>query len=75
MTSTLRPTSGVVSGRVYARVRPRRFVAWSPRPQTRELIERVRDVLEEYREHQPLTICQIFYVLVGSGAIPKAEQA
>ncbi|MET7300412.1 hypothetical protein [Embleya sp. NPDC005575] len=75
MTSTPRPVPGVVSGRVYARVRPRGFTPWNPRAATLELIAQVRAVLDEYRDHLPLTARQIFYALVGSGTIPKTENA
>lgn len=56
------------------RTRPRGFAPWQPRPDTRALLDRVRDVLGEYADHLPLTCRQIFYRLVAAG-YDKTETA
>jgi hypothetical protein len=56
--------------------RPRGFVdRWSPRAETRALLDHVEDVLAEYGEQLPLTLRQIFYRLVGAHAYEKTELA
>ncbi|MGD6757258.1 hypothetical protein [Streptomyces sp. BH105] len=64
-----------VSGRTYRRTRPRGFAPWSPKPDTLLLIEQVRAVLDEYRDHLPMTARQVFYRLVGAFSYPKEEKA
>jgi hypothetical protein len=65
-----------VSGREYTATRARGFITdWKPRPDTIHLIERVNGVLGTYSAQLPLTIRQIFYVLVGSDeGYSKTEQ-
>jgi hypothetical protein len=54
--------------------RPRGFIEhWAPRPETRELLDRVNQVLAEYAD--PLTLRQIFYRLVGVHGYDKTELA
>jgi len=56
--------------------RARGFIeAWRPRAETWELLYRVRHVLDEYVEQLPLTLRQIFYILVGRHAYEKTERA
>jgi hypothetical protein len=56
--------------------RPRGFVAgWRPRPKTQAILADVAAVIEEYRQHLPLTVRQIFYRLVASRGYEKTEQA
>lgn len=69
------PAAGTVSGRSYTRTRPRGFAVWKPRAETAELIEQVREILREYREHLPLTGRQVFYRAVAAYAYPKTEAA
>jgi hypothetical protein len=65
-----------VSGREYTSTRVRGFADWSPRPDTLRLVQRVQGILAQYQAQLPLTIRQIFYVLVGSAeGYPKTEQA
>ncbi|KUJ64020.1 hypothetical protein ACZ90_63650 [Streptomyces albus subsp. albus] len=64
-----------VSGRTYRRTRVRGFAPWSPRPETLRVIEQVQAVLNEYREHLPMTARQVFYRLVGHYSFPKDELA
>ncbi|MGI8511401.1 MAG: hypothetical protein ACR2NH_02105 [Solirubrobacteraceae bacterium] len=54
--------------------RPRGYAPWAPRADTRALLEDVLDVLDEYADHLPLTVRQIFYRLVSRG-YPKDENA
>jgi hypothetical protein len=56
--------------------RARGFIeAWHPRGETWELLCRIREVLDEYVEQLPLTLRQIFYILVGRHAYEKTERA
>jgi hypothetical protein len=48
------------------------FAPWKPQKRTAALLEYIEAVLEEYEEHLPLTIRQVFYRLVGKG-YPKTE--
>jgi len=60
-------TAGTVSGREYKATRARGFLPdWKPQPKTLHLIGRVQDILARYQAQLPLTIRQIFYILVGS---------
>jgi hypothetical protein len=65
----------LLGGAQRKRARPRGFVPWSPRGTTQELLDQVQEVLDEYQEHQPLTIRQIFYRLVGAHGYEKTPQA
>jgi hypothetical protein len=57
-------------------IRPRGFIEnWSPRDETRALLDAVIGVLAEYAELLPLTIRQIFYRLVGRCSCAKTERA
>lgn len=56
--------------------RPRGYIPdYRPQKKTRDLLEQVGFVLEEYRDYWPLTCRQIFYRLVGAHGYPKSEQA
>ena len=55
--------------------RARGLAPWQPRAETLELIDQVHGVLEEYEEHLPLTVRQIFYRLVGTCGYAKTENA
>jgi hypothetical protein len=55
--------------------RVRGLAPWSPRSETRVLLDQVRDVLTEYQAHLPLTIRQVFYRLVGAHRFEKTERA
>ncbi len=57
------------------RTRPRGFAPWNPRPQTLALVQDMRGVLAEYRDHLPLTIRQTFYRLVATRGFLKTETA
>ena len=55
--------------------RPKGYAAWEPKDETRALLGQVVQVLEEYRDHLPLTVRQIFYRLVGQYGYDKTERA
>jgi hypothetical protein len=55
--------------------RVRGLAPWQPRSNTVDLLRKVNAVLEEYRKHQPLTLRQIFYRLVGAHGYAKTETA
>jgi hypothetical protein len=55
--------------------RPRGFIDWKPQAATRSLISQVQTVLDEYQNHLPLTLRQIFYRLVGAYQFPKTEKS
>lgn len=53
--------------------RVRGFTPWRPQRRTRDLIESVQEILDEYAAYLPLTIRQVFYRLVSSGIIPTTR--
>lgn len=55
--------------------RVRGFAEWRPRPDAQTLLRQVRKVLDEYHEHLPLTLRQVYYRLVGTRGYPKDEKA
>jgi hypothetical protein len=56
--------------------RARGFIeAWHPRAETWKLIHRIKHVLDEYVEQLPLTLREIFYILVGRHAYENTERA
>ncbi len=55
--------------------RPKGYAAWRPHNKTARLIAQVQEVLQEYRDHLPMTARQIFYRLVGAHGYPKTEAA
>jgi hypothetical protein len=57
------------------RTRVRGFASWSPEQATLALLDQVQGVLDEYADHLPLTIRQIFYRLVGARDFEKTERA
>lgn len=64
-----------VTGANYTRTRVRGMAPWSPRAATRVLLDQVGEVLEDYAGQLPLTLRQVFYVLVGRFDYDKSEQA
>lgn len=73
--STDPDSSRVTPRRDTGRSRPRGYAAWAPRPETARVIEQVQEIIDEYRDHLPLTVRQIFYRLVGAHDYPKDERA
>jgi hypothetical protein len=47
---------------------------WNPQPKTRIILKQINAALEEYWDHLPLTIRQIFYRLVAAYSFPKTEK-
>lgn len=54
--------------------RPRGFAPYRPQGAARELIDAVAVVLDDYRDHLPLTLRQIFYRLVAAKLLDKSER-
>jgi hypothetical protein len=65
----------LLGGAQRKRIRPRGFAPWSPQGATLHLLDQVRGVLDEYVDHLPLTIRQIFYRLVGAHDYEKSDRA
>lgn len=55
--------------------RPKGFAVWNPQAKTRDVLEQVNEVLDDYSDNLPLTVRQIFYRLVGQYGFDKTEQA
>jgi hypothetical protein len=55
--------------------RPKGYAPWRPHKKTAQLMFQVREILEEYRDHLPLTARQIFYRMVAAYGYPKTEKA
>jgi hypothetical protein len=70
-----RASTLLLGGAQRRHARPRGFIEWSPRADTKVLLDQVQTVLDEYQEHLPLTIRQIFYRLVGAHGYEKTEHA
>lgn len=58
----------------YKNGRPKGSAPWNPQKGTRVILDQVQEVLDQYREHWPLTIRQIFYRLVGAYGYEKTEK-
>jgi hypothetical protein len=65
----------LLGGATRIKTRVRGFAPWAPRGETLQLLAQVRGVLDECRDHLPLTIRQIFYRLVGAHGYDKTERA
>jgi hypothetical protein len=65
----------LLGGAARARTRVRGFAPWQPRGATRNLLDQVLAVLDEYADYLPLTLRQIFYRLVGAHGYEKTERA
>jgi hypothetical protein len=55
--------------------RPKGYAPWRPHKKTTRLMFQVKQILEEYRDHLPLTARQIFYRMVAAYGYPKTEKA
>jgi hypothetical protein len=70
------PGRETVSGQVYEHARDKGYVrSWRPHGKTRQLLAQVEGILDLYAEQLPLTIRQVFYVLVGRYLYEKTERA
>jgi hypothetical protein len=76
MTSNKKAQLDLLGGAERKRTRPRGFINfWRPIGRTKPLLAQVEEVLEEYADHLPLTIRQIFYRLVGAHGYDKTDLA
>src|SRR5215831_15979847 len=64
--SATRQAVHLLGGVERVRTRVRGFAPWSPEKATLALLDQVQGILDEYADHLPLTIRQIFYRLVGA---------
>jgi hypothetical protein len=55
--------------------RPKGYAPWRPHKKTTRLMFQVKQILDEYRDHLPLTARQIFYRMVAAYDYPKTENA
>ena len=55
--------------------RPRGFAPWNPRADKTALVEAISDLLIEYGDQLPLTLRQLFYLLVVRSLVEKTERA
>lgn len=55
--------------------RPKGYADWRPKPGPMLVVQQVQQVLDEYADHLPLTVRQIFYRLVGAYGYDKTERA
>jgi hypothetical protein len=62
-------------GRENTHKRPKGYAPWRPHKKTAKLVFQVQEILEEYRDHLPMTARQIFYRLVAVHGYPKTEKA
>jgi len=62
-------------GRENTHKRPKGYAPWRPHKKTARLVFEVKQILEEYHDHLPLTARQIFYRLVAAYGHPKTEAA
>jgi len=74
-TSATRQAVHLLGGVQRMRTRVRGFAPWSPEKATLALLDQVQGILDEYADHLPLTIRQIFYRLVGAHDYEKTERA
>ena len=63
------------AGRENGHGRPRGYAAWRPQRKTLELIGNIEEIIDTYAEYLPLTVRQIFYLLVGHYRYEKTENA
>jgi hypothetical protein len=63
------------AGRENTHKRPKGYAPWRPHKKTTRLMFQVKQILEEYRDHLPLTARQIFYRMVAAYGYPKTENA
>ncbi|MEV7011917.1 hypothetical protein [Streptosporangium sp. NPDC051022] len=48
---------------------------WRPRRETLRVLTAVEAVLERYHDHLPVSLRQVFYVLLGDGVLDKSERS
>jgi hypothetical protein len=62
------------AAKLSAEQRDRGFVEWVPKPATQVIIDQIKEVLEEYSEHLPLTARQIYYRLIDGQGHTKGKE-
>ena len=67
------PPALVTARRENGRKRPRGYAPWRPQAKTRLLLDQVAAILDEYADHLPLTVRQVFYRLVGTAGYPRTR--
>ena len=55
--------------------RPRGFADWNPQRKTRDLLDQVKQVLDDYKNQLPVTARQVYYRLVVRFGFEKTEKA
>lgn len=73
--SAPRPVGRELNDSGYKHTRALGLAAWEPRAKTRDVLDQIAAILEEYREQWPITNRQICYRLVGRFGYDKTEQA
>jgi len=58
----------------YKYSRPKGFAQWQPQSDTLKIITQVKAIVEQYKDHLPLTVRQIFYRLVATTNYPKTDR-
>ena len=58
-----------------SRNRPTGYATWHPRRESLPLLNAIHETLSDYRAVGPITLRQLFYVLVGREEIEKTERA
>src|SRR4051794_28008144 len=51
------------------------YPQWKPRKKTQALLDQVGEIFENYANHLPLTLRQVFYILVANYHYEKTENA
>jgi len=51
------------------------YPQWNPQKKTKILLDQVNEIFETYSDHLPLTLRQVFYILVANYQYKKTEKA
>lgn len=69
------PADGMIRLAGTGRTKPRGYIEdYNPSAETRVLLADVQGVLDQYEALLPLTVRQIYYILIGQRGYPKTEQ-
>jgi len=64
--------SEITAGRENGHRRPKGYdLDYSPHGKTRAILDQVGEIIEEYEDHLPLSVRQIFYRLVRPLPVPE----
>lgn len=75
MIDTTATVEKFTAGRENGHRRPRGYADWRPQAKTRELIGSIEGIIGGYEDYLPLTVRQIFYLLVSNYGHEKTEAA